>query len=137
MESIFDTAVTEPTIEAISHINGLPSGLAVPYHVKKDWGYELWFNNTEQYCCKLLHIYQSHSCSLHFHVKKQETLVVTKGTLSLEYIKDKKYKLMRLPTGSAFVIAPGFVHRLTAENSDVELIEASTQHFDTDSVRIS
>jgi D-lyxose ketol-isomerase len=39
--------------------------------------------------------------------------------------------------GSAFVVAPGFIHSLRAGNEAVTLVEASTPSYDTDSIRIA
>lgn len=127
----------EPKVESLLEINGLASGLSQPTKVEKPWGYEVWYWNQPNYCCKLIHINRSHGCSMHFHVKKHETLVVVKGTLRVEAIVNKKQVSVDVKPGEAFVIAPGFPHRLIALFEDVDLIEASTQHFEEDSVKLA
>ena len=124
-------------VHSILEINGLPSGMSVPHKVEKSWGYELVFHNTPAYCCKLLHLNAWSSCSMHFHVQKHETLVCVSGVLQIQVINNKKSEVYTVTPGQAFVVAPGLPHRLIAGDEAVELIEASTQHFDEDSVKLS
>jgi mannose-6-phosphate isomerase-like protein (cupin superfamily) len=123
------------TAEAI--INGLVSGVAVPKKVDKWWGHELHYRNDDLYCMKWLHLKHGGATSMHYHVGKHETLLVVAGVLTVESVYDKETKYRRLGPGTALVVAPGFAHRLIAAEGPVDLIEASTQDFDDDSVRIS
>jgi len=118
-------------------INGLCAGIAVPKRVDKWWGYELHYRNDELYCMKWLHFEHGGATSMHYHVGKHETLLVTSGVLTIETTYNKERKYRRLGPGMALVVAPGFAHRLIAAEGPVDLIEASTQDFDDDSVRIS
>ena len=126
-----------PEVDSVLEINGMPSGYAVPVRVPKSWGHEVVYANTPMYCSKLLFIRDGHSCSMHFHVRKHETLLVTQGTLTIECIVNKETHLFELQPGEAFVVAPGLPHKLLALHGDVELVESSTQHFDEDSVKVS
>ena len=112
------------------------SGFCSPKKIKKSWGYELIYQNHELYCCKLLHIKKNSSCSMHLHMEKHETLLVTKGTLFIDTTQNKIENTYIVTEGEAFVIAPGFTHSLRAESESVTLIEASTPSYDTDSIRI-
>lgn len=113
------------------------SGFANPFKITKPWGHELIYQNHNLYCCKLLYIKPFSSCSYHLHLEKHETLLVTKGTLFIDTTHNKNKKTYIVEQGSAFVIAPGFIHSLRAESEAVELIESSTPSYDTDSIRIS
>ena len=127
---------TPPHVNASSIINGQIGGLAMPKLVKKWWGHELHYKNDEQYCMKLLHFETGGHTSMHFHVGKHETLLVTNGVLTLEVMYNKETKVYRLPAGQAWVVCPGLPHRLVAAEGPVDLVEASTQDFDDDSVRL-
>ena len=41
--------------------------------VEKGWGYELWIINNEKYCGKSLFFNENSKCSMHYHLKKEET----------------------------------------------------------------
>jgi mannose-6-phosphate isomerase-like protein (cupin superfamily) len=136
-----DVTVVEPTVghphvatEAI--INGMCSGIAIPKKVEKWWGYELHYHNDDLYCMKWLHFEHGGATSLHFHVGKHETLLVISGTLTVETVYDKETQYRRLGPGTALVIVPGFTHRLIAGEGPVDVIEASTEDHEDDSVRI-
>lgn len=119
-------------------ITGMTSGKSVPYYRKKWWGYELtYINERDSYCQKLLYLKDGGHTSLHFHVEKSETLLVVEGILTLEYIENKETYIVKLNPGEAWVVNPGFVHKLIAANGDVTLVECSTYDADDDSVRIS
>lgn len=105
--------------------------------VKKAWGYELWIENTERYCGKILHFNAGGRFSLHFHIKKEETWYVSKGSFELVCIDTSKggkhYTVLK--QGDIVHIMPGEPHQLIAKEES-EIFEVSTQHFDYDSYRI-
>ena len=127
----------EPGIVSVLDINGQASGIAEPVVVTKPWGWERWTFNSPLYCQKLIHIDHAKSCSMHLHVRKHECLLVVSGRLTIEAIINKQTRSFDLIPGQAFVIAPGFPHRLLALTGEVELVEASTQHFESDSVKLA
>ena len=112
------------------------SGYANPVKIHKDWGYELIHQNNPLYCCKTIKINSGSSCSFHLHMEKHETLLVIKGTLFIDTTYDKINKTHVVHEGQAFVVAPGFIHSLRAEQEEVLLVESSTPSYDTDSIRI-
>lgn len=126
----------EPHVATEAIINGMIAGMAVPKKVDKWWGYELHYRNDELYCMKWLHLEHGGATSMHFHVGKHETLLVMSGILTVETTYNKESKFRRLGPGTAMVVAPGYVHRLIAAEGPVDLIEASTEDHDDDSVRI-
>ena len=123
------------TIEDALSIGDDLTGLASPTVVTKTWGYELHYTNSPQYCCKLLH-FDEGSTSMHFHVRKHETLVVTKGVLTLQYVYNKETHTIKLQEGEGWIMARGFPHKLIALDGPVDVFEASTQDYPEDSIRI-
>tara|TARA_R100000808_G_scaffold1950_1_gene8192 strand:- start:5008 stop:5370 length:363 start_codon:yes stop_codon:yes gene_type:complete len=117
----------------------------VPFRVKKvekTWGHELWLanNETENYCAKILFIKKNKSTSMHYHVKKHETMHVLKGTLMVEGLGDRhnfghKFAMMA-KEGESLEIERGRAHKLVAHHEDLTIIEASTFHRDKDSYRL-
>ena len=47
------------------------------------WGYELWIENNEKYCSKLLIMNMGFESSWHYHKRKDETFAVLEGQVSL------------------------------------------------------
>ena len=104
--------------------------------VPKGWGKELWIHNDEKYCGKVLVLNKGKQCSLHFHIKKQETFYVTRGLVQMELIeKDGIKTVLEMNPGDVVEIAPGLVHRFVGLE-DSEIMEFSTEHFDEDSYRV-
>jgi len=107
-------------------------------HVPKGWGYELWIDNNEEYCGKLLHMIAGKKLSWHYHNLKRETFYVAKGKIRLIYGDTddmSQAKELILTPGMNFQVPRGLRHRLYAiEDSDI--YEFSTQHFDEDSIRV-
>ncbi len=108
--------------------------------VKKTWGYEIWFANTELYCGKELFINRGMYSSdgrFHYHKIKDETFYVLKGKLVIDYFEnDKKYAIHTaiLSKGDSFRIRPYVSHRFTTgKYTSCKFIEASTHHEDNDS----
>jgi D-lyxose ketol-isomerase len=126
-----------PWISPVAHIGNRVAGLANPGRTEKRWGWELTYMNSEDYCMKMLYIRANSYTSMHFHVKKHETLLVTEGELLLKY-KNKVgiEKEIVIPRNHAWVVCPGFQHQLVAYHGDVCIIEASTKDLTNDSVRV-
>src|SRR3989338_7192811 len=49
------------------------------------WGYELWIENNEKYCSKLLILNEGFESSWHYHERKDETFIILEGRISLTY----------------------------------------------------
>ena len=98
--------------------------------VLKPWGHEKIWARTDKYVGKILHIKSGHRLSLQYHVTKDETIHVQKGTLLLEYGSDvdclTKYSLN---AGDSFHIKVGMIHRMSAV-TDVDVYEVSTAELD-------
>jgi len=107
-------------------------------HVPKGWGYEKWIVNNEQYCGKLLFFEKGKRCSWHYHNIKDETFYLQSGLILLFYgevdgLEDAE--TLVLEPGDKFHIPVGLRHQMVALE-DSELFEFSTQHFESDSIRI-
>lgn len=106
--------------------------------VPKGWGFEKWIHNSEKYCGKLLYFAKGRKCSWHYHLLKDEVFYVQSGKVVV-YFSDnddlKKAQTIVLERGDNFHIYQGLRHRVEALE-DTELFEFSTQHFDSDSIRI-
>ena len=103
--------------------------------VKKPWGSELIWAETNKYAGKILTIRGGHKLSRQYHVKKEETIFVLYGILIVEEGKDDNIIKHTLTKGQTFHVKPGMVHRFCANFGDVDIIEVSTPELD-DVVRI-
>ncbi len=104
----------------------------------KGWGREVWIANNPFYCGKILEIRAGKKCSLHFHKLKTESFYLRTGKLLVrlkETPDSESCESFELRAGECLDIPQGLVHQLEALE-DSELLEFSTQHFDSDSHRI-
>ena len=85
------------------------------------------------------------STSVHYHPVKDEVLYVAQGVLSVQvYSKTcrdgtecARYESeLHLQHGEAYRIEPGLIHRLSAPEGNIKVLEASTFHDDNDVVRL-
>jgi len=105
--------------------------------VPKGWGHELVIVNDEKYCGKILVFKKGCKFSMHYHIIKQETWYVNKGSFIFDWIDTETSERHRigLTQGDVVTIPIGMPHQLHAI-VDGEIFEISTQHFDSDSYRI-
>lgn len=102
--------------------------------VSKPWGHELIFAENERYAGKILHLEPGQSLSLQYHERKDETIYVLNGEVSLSVDVDGEMKEIRLAAGSAYRFRPGVRHRMRSEAA-CDLIEVSSPELD-DVVRL-
>jgi mannose-6-phosphate isomerase-like protein (cupin superfamily) len=101
----------------------------------KPWGFELRFAITERYLGKLIHVNRGEALSLQYHEAKDETLLMTKGSMDLELgDADGKGVTYRLAVGDCIRILPGRHHRMVAVE-DCEFFEVSSPEIN-DVVRL-
>lgn len=100
--------------------------------VEKGWGREEWIENSPLYCAKLLHINRDKKCSLHYHEKKFETFHMLSGCVLLGL--DGETYIFEL--GQIVDIRPYQEHMFMGINDCSVILEASTQHFESDSIRV-
>jgi mannose-6-phosphate isomerase-like protein (cupin superfamily) len=104
--------------------------------VDKPWGHEEIFALVDGlFCGKAIHVTQGHALSLQYHERKEETISVQSGRLSVEVgeSEDALEQFELLP-GESIHLRPGVRHRVTALD-DTVMLEASTTELD-DVVRL-
>lgn len=110
------------------------------HHVVKGWGYELWITNNEKYCGKILHFHDGKKCSWHKHELKEEHFWIKEGFIEITFGETddiSEAKKVILSPGDAFHVPIGLRHQMKAVFGPATMIEFSTQHFDSDSIRIT
>jgi len=106
-----------------------------PKRVEKPWGWELHWADTELYVGKILHVNEGEALSLQYHERKDETICVLSGEMTLVVGPDEdSLEEVTMRKDDAFRIRPGVVHRMVAV-TDCDILEASTPHL-TDIVRL-
>ena len=137
----------EPKTEMFTQAKGLCSyqpshqgkvGNRARTFVSKGWGWEDWIWNNESYCGKLLFVKQGRMCSWHYHNLKDETFYLQSGELEIitGWSDDLSSSMIEpLRPGEAYHIPRGLRHRFRAVQ-DSYMFEFSTQHFDSDSIRV-
>jgi mannose-6-phosphate isomerase len=106
-----------------------------PKRVEKPWGHELWWAHTDRYVGKLLHVKAGHQLSLQYHVKKDETIHLWSGDLTLVLDEDGSgLTEHKLRPGESYRVKPGTKHRMIAV-TDCDILEASTPEVE-DVVRL-
>lgn len=106
--------------------------LGRPKRVEKAWGREDWVHNSPMYCGKLLVIQPGGFSSYHYHELKHETWLVLEGQVTIQL--DGATHLM--DAGSTLELPPYTRHQF-ASHGGATIMEVSTQHVETDSVRLS
>lgn len=104
----------------------------------KGWGYEVWLDNRPEYCGKILHFDKGKKCSFHYHQLKTESFAILFGKILLKYSENdnlEEAQAIILERGETFFIYPGLRHQMIGLEES-EILEISTQHFETDSIRI-
>lgn len=102
--------------------------------VKKPWGHEIHWAQTDRYVGKILHVTAGHALSLQLHNVKDETIYVYSGHLKYEIERDGTMVTLDLRPGDSVRVRPKTVHRMTAIQ-DTEVLEVSTPELD-DVVRL-
>jgi mannose-6-phosphate isomerase len=104
-------------------------------HVKKPWGFEIWWAHTDSYAGKLLQVEQGHRLSLQYHQRKDESCYLLSGLVRL--VKGPSVDELEeteLGAGACWRNHPGEVHSVEAIETST-IVEASTPQID-DVVRL-
>src|SRR6266702_2818486 len=104
------------------------------YRHRRGWGFELWIENLPDYCGKILHVDEGKRGSLHFHMKKLETMYLQEGHVRLLLIDPEhgnEYAVELFP-GDSIQIPRGQPHQIWGVKQSV-LFEFSTKHEEEDS----
>jgi len=105
--------------------------------IMKRWGHELFIAN-DQYCGKILEFKSSSCCSMHYHVKKKETLYILEGECEIEIIdpKNADREIFKMKMGDVLHIPIGLCHQVRTSTIGCKILEISTHHDDEDSFRV-
>ena len=104
--------------------------------ILKPWGYENIWAHTNDYVGKILVIKPGQKLSRQYHVKKDETIYVLKGTLTLEIGCDDEIQTMELEKSDTYHVEPETIHRFcNFGKENLHLIEVSTPEL-ADVIRI-
>lgn len=97
------------------------------------WGGMRTLVNTDLYCAKIIRMRAGTQSSLEYHMRKQETYVIVRGTLAVGLRTCRAMnRTAYLKAGDVFTIYPGQMHMRIAQ-TDVVILEISTydDRFDT------
>ena len=105
--------------------------------VKKPWGHEEIWAETDKYLGKILYINAGKRLSLQYHERKVETIRVLQGKLLLVIQEGRDGPLYNktLAEGETYHVTQGTIHRFCAGEEDVSIVEVSTPEID-DVVRL-
>jgi mannose-6-phosphate isomerase len=107
-----------------------------PRRVKKPWGHELVWAETDLYVGKILCIRPGEALSVQLHRSKDETLYLRSGSIRLLMGPDPESLIdVGLREGEAVRITPGTVHSIEAI-TEAEVLETSTPQL-ADVVRLA
>ena len=102
--------------------------------VEKPWGYELIWALTDRYVGKILHVRAGHVLSLQYHNRKDETMHLLSGELTLRTQAGGTLVSRAFKAGESVHIPPKLIHQIEAV-VDSDVLEASTPELD-DLVRL-
>lgn len=95
----------------------------------KPWGYEKLVELNKNYLVKILFMKKNHRCSLQYHNKKKETILVLNGKLQIELQNKYKKKIIitkkTLIKNQSITIKPRQIHRMKGITNCLYM-EAST-----------
>lgn len=104
--------------------------------VDKPWGHEIIWAQTDRYVGKVISIDPGKRLSLQKHLKKDESVLVIRGTLRLHLENDEGVvEIHDLTPGENRRVPVGRIHRFEAVDETVEVVEVSTPELD-DVVRL-
>ena len=100
-------------------------------HVPKPWGSEQIWALTERYCGKVIRISAGKRLSLQRHERKEESLIVLRGTLRLHLEDDEgTVRVTRARAGRVARTSTATGSTASRPSTDVELVEVSTPEID-------
>jgi mannose-6-phosphate isomerase-like protein (cupin superfamily) len=108
--------------------------------VDTSWGKETIFASTENYCGKFLEFTEAgNKTSMHFHMKKDESLVVTNGTFKVHFFDLSLGKADErvLRAGDTWRNPPMFPHQIEALEAGSVIIEVSNSNLLDDTFKLS
>jgi hypothetical protein len=107
--------------------------------VEKGWGREVIFASHEDYCGKLLEFHGAgNKGSMHFHAKKQESWLVSRGSFLVRKIDTRTAEITEtvLSKGDTVTHYPFEPHQAIALEENSTIFEVSTHDDPADSYRV-
>lgn len=101
-------------------------------HEGHKWGYEVWIENTDDYCGKFLVLTNKIKGSLHYHKIKRETFIILHGKIRLR-VGDS---VLELEEHDKVFVDRETLHQFQAITATAVIMEISTHHDDSDSYKI-
>jgi mannose-6-phosphate isomerase len=108
--------------------------------VKKSWGYELIWANTEKYCGKIMVFEKSGSkFSMQFHKEKEKSWFVNDGKFLLRWIDTKNATMhtKELSEGETCHILPLQPHQLESLEDNSSITEVGTFEINYDVFKLA
>lgn len=96
-------------------------------YVKKPWGHEEIWAETEKYIGKILVVEEGKRNSFQYHEQKDETICVLEGELEVEFEKNGLRERITLKPGESFRNPPLQRHRYLGLKKS-RVMEVSTPH---------
>lgn len=103
--------------------------------IKQEWGTEVVWANTENYCGKILIFEQKDNTTpLHFHKTTEKTWFVNAGAFLVTWIdtQDGKAYSKELPEGSSFYVKPLTPIKLQSLQNNSAMAECANSDTSTD-----
>lgn len=107
----------------------------LPSKVLRPWGWYQSLSKDDAHQTKRLHVNHGEAISLQYHHKRSEHWVVIKGEATVQL----GIEVLKLTPGQSVYIPAGTIHRLSAENGDIDLVEVQTGTYfgEDDIIRIA
>lgn len=97
----------------------------------KPWGYEELLERNKNYMFKKLYMKKGHRCSLQYHEKKIETILIIEGSLRISYgSSEKKLKSKIYKKGDFITLKPNIIHRMEGVTNCLYLEASSPEIHD-------
>lgn len=109
------------------------NNLVKPIFSKKSWGSEIIWTLTDHYIAKTIEIDPFKTTDLLVYEKKEKSIIVISGILSLALGKccdEKELVYQDCPEGWSVYIKPGYMHRYGATDIPVRIIEIASPELD-------
>jgi D-lyxose ketol-isomerase len=107
--------------------------------LKQDWGYEIIWTNTENYCGKIMTFEKPGAkFPMHFHKSKDKSWFINYGRFILRYIDTKTGEMHQkiLCEGETWNIIPLQPHQLEAVVANSMVLEVSTSNLKEDNYQL-
>jgi len=109
----------------------------VPATIYHSWGHAKILFRNDSVCSKELNFHLGHKTSLHYHMRRQETLYCQSGLFTLRVFNSKRAQIeeFKFYQGQSIDIERGNPHQIVCLESGV-IIETSLTYQEEDVVRI-